>query len=136
MNGRTLYWGLHWGQPVQMQLAEGAFTDVGEKHQHDHQNRGETPPGELCFSGTCNPIRVDISTARHLGHVKCVCGTVKNDLGNLFALYFLHKKENPLTHSRNSKYDANKCGWTWPPESSDISKGEIPNIPSGERGTD
>ena len=60
----------------------------------------------------------------------------RNDLGNFLALSFIRKDKNPLTHSRKSKYDANQGGRTWPPESSNISEGEISKLPAGKRGTD
>ena len=52
VHGRTLSWGLHWGQRVQTQLVDRAYVDVVEEYQHDHQNREEISPGELCRSET------------------------------------------------------------------------------------
>ena len=82
------------------------------------------------------PIRMYISTTCHLGHGECVQGSGENDSENLFASYFLQKYENPLIHNRNSKYDANKGDRNRPPESRDVRKGEMSNLPAGERGTD
>ena len=79
---------------------------------------------------------MDISTARHLGHRGFLRGSGENDLGNLFFSSFLRKDKNPLTHSRNSNYDVDEGGRTWPPESSDVRKGEMPKLPAGKRGTD
>ena len=90
---------------------------MGEKHQHDQQSNREISPGGLRHSGTCNPIRVNISTTRHLGNGGCVCGSGENDSGNLFASSFPRKDENSLTHSRNSNNNAALGGQTWPPES-------------------
>ena len=73
---------------------------------------------------------------RHLGHGGRVCRIGENDSGNLFALYFIRKDKNPLTHCRRSKYDAGQEIGTGTLESSDVSKGEIPNFPVGERRTD
>ena len=72
----------------------------------------------------------------HLGHGGRVCGSGENDSGNIFASSFIRKDENPLTHRRNSKYYANQCGSTWPPESSDVSEGEILKISAGKQETD
>ena len=109
---------------------------MGEKNQHGQQNSGEISPVELRRSGMCNPIRVDISTLRHLGHGRCIRGGGENDSGNLFSFSFLRKDKNPLTHLRNSKYDDDQGGQTWPHESSDISEGEISKLPAGKHGTD
>ena len=84
----------------------------------------------------CNPIIVDISTTRHLGHGGCVRGSVENDSGNLFASSFLRKDKNPLPHRRKSRYDANQDGRTGTPESSDVSKVEIPKLSVGKQVTD
>ena len=83
-----------------------------------------------------NPIRVDISATHHLGHRGCARGSGENDSGNLFVLSFLLKDKNPLTHRKNSKYDADQDGRTGPTESSDVSKGEIPKLSVVKRGTD
>ena len=99
---------------------------MGEKHQYYQQNRGEIFPGELGRSGTCNTIRVDISTTRHLGHMGRVRRSGENNSVNHFASSFLRKDENPLTHSRISKYDASQQIRTVTSESSDVIKGEIP----------
>ena len=75
MHGPTLYWGLRRGRRAQKRLAEIAYTDMGEIHQHDYQNRGEIPSIELLCSGTFNPIRVDIYTTHQLGHGRHVHGS-------------------------------------------------------------
>ena len=71
-------------------------SDVGEEYQHDQRNRGEISPGELRLSGTCNPIRIDFFSTRHLGHRRLVRGSGEDDSINLFASSFLQKDENPL----------------------------------------
>ena len=53
-----------------------------------------------------------------------------------FASSFLWKYKNPLTHCRNSKYDAYQYGLRWTPESSGVIKVEIPKLSVGKRGTD
>ena len=120
-----LYLGLHRGQRVQTRLAERAYADMGEGHQHDQKTPGEISPGELRHSGMCNPIIMDISTTRHLGHGVSVRGSGENDSGNLFASYFLRKDENPLLHCRKSKYDAGQEIRTGTPEPSNISTVEV-----------
>ena len=104
------------------------YADVGEISLYYQKNCVEIYPGDLRRSGTFNPIIVDISTTRHLIHRGCVCGSGENDLGILFSLSFLQKDENPFTHCRNSKYDANQGGWTGPPGYSDVIKGKIPKL--------
>ena len=89
-----------------MRLVERAYADVGEEHHHNQQNRGEIPPGELRHIGAWNATRMDISSMRHLGHRRRVCGSGENDSGNLFASSFLWKYKNPLPCCRSSKYDA------------------------------
>ena len=86
-----------------MRLADRAYIDMGEEHLTDQKNSGEMFPGELRRGGTRDQIRVDISTTRHLGYGGRVCGSGKDDLGNLFASFFLRKNKTPLTHCRSSK---------------------------------
>ena len=52
----------------------------------------------------------------------CVHGSGKDDLGNLFELYFFWKDKILLTHCRRAKYNFVPEIWTRTPESSDISK--------------
>ena len=73
---------------------------------------------------------------RHLGHRGRVCGSGSNDLGNLFAFSFHWKLKKRLTHCRSSKYDSGQEIRTGTPESSDVSKVEIPKLPAVGRGTD
>ena len=131
MYGRTLSWGLHQGRQVQTQLARRAYADVGEEHQNGKINCGEISPGELRHSVTCSPIRMDISSTRHLVHRIHLRGSGGNDSGNLFASSFLQKDENPLPNSRNSKYNAGQESRTGTPEFSDISTVEVLKIPAG-----
>ena len=84
-------------------MAERVYIEVGEEHQYDQQKRGEISPGELRHSGMCNTIREDISTTRHLGHIRRVLGSGENDSGDLFASSYLLKDQNHLTHFRSSK---------------------------------
>ena len=56
-------------------------------------NLSRRPPRH---SGTCNPIRMDISSTRHLGHMIFVRGSGEDDSRNLFGSSFLRKDENPL----------------------------------------
>ena len=65
----------------------------------------------------------------------CIRRSGEDDLGNLFVFYFLRKDKNPLTHSRSSKYDANKYVWNGTPESSDVREVEVPKLSEGKRGT-
>ena len=84
-------WTTRRGQQVQTWLDERAYADIGEKHQHDQKKCGGISPGELRRIGTYNPIRVDISTTRHLGHKGRVRGIRENDLGNLLPRLFFRK---------------------------------------------
>ena len=68
--------GLHQGRQLQDRLDERACTDVGKGNWHNQGNHGEISPGELCRGGTLDPIRVNITTMRHLGHRVCICGSV------------------------------------------------------------
>ena len=122
MRRRTLSWGLHQGRQFQEQVDERGYADVVEERYHNQKNCGEISPEELHLCGTCKPIKVDVSTTHHLGNGGCVRGSGENDSGNLFALSFLQKDENPLTYCRNYKYDSNQGGCTGPPEPSDVSK--------------
>ena len=108
---------------------------MGEEHWHVQKKRGGISPGELLHSGTHNPIRMDISTTRRLGHGRCIFGSGKNDPGNLFASYFLQKYKIPLTHLRISKYYAGQEIRIGTPESSDVRKVKIPKFSAGKRGT-
>ena len=56
-------------------------------------------------------------------------------MGNLFGLSFLGKDENPLPHSKISKYYADQEIRIGTPESSDVSKGEVLKLPVVERRT-
>ena len=80
-----------------------------------------------------NPIRVDISSTRHLGHGRRVCGSGENYLGNLFASSFIWKDENPLSYCRSLKYDAGQEIRAENPEPSDVSTVEVLKLPGGER---
>ena len=91
MHGRTLSWGLHWGQRVQTLLVERAYADVGEEYQDDQQNCGKISPGELRRSGTWNPIIMNISSTRHLGHRILVHGSGEDDLRKKLPLLLLGK---------------------------------------------
>ena len=73
-----------------------------------------------------------ISSTRHLGNGRRVCGSGENDSGNLFASYFLQKDEKPTPHRRSSEYDAVQASWTGTPESSDVSTQELLKLPEGE----
>ena len=86
-------------------------------------------------SGTWNQIRVDLSSAHHLGNGRRVRGSGENNLGNLFASSFILKDENPLSHRRISKYDAGQETRNGTPEPSDFGIGEVLKFPAGERGT-
>ena len=98
--------GLPQGRRVQTWLTNIAYSDVGEEHWHYQRNREEISSGELHRCGMRNPIRVDISTTRHLWHERYIWRSGKYGPGNLFALYLLQKYKIPLTHSRSSKYNA------------------------------
>ena len=50
-----------------------------------------------------NPIIVDISATRYLGHGSGICGSGEDDSGKLFASSFIRNDKNPLTHRRSSK---------------------------------
>ena len=106
MHGRALSQGLHWVKQVQKQLAERSCADVGEEHWHNQKNRREISSGELRRGTTCDPIRVSISTTRHLGYRGFFWGSGEDDPGNLFASSFLRKETIPLTHLSRSKYNA------------------------------
>ena len=115
-------------------MAERSCVDVGEDNWHDQKNCREISPGELRCGGTRNPIRVDISTTRHLGYRGRIFWIGEYDTGNLFASSFLRKDKIPLTHRRRSKYDASQEIRIGDPESSDISKIEVPKFSSKKRG--
>ena len=51
------------------------------------------------------------------------------------ASYFLRKDENPLPHSRSSKYDAGQEIRTGTPESSDVRLGEVLKLHATEHRT-
>ena len=70
-----------------------------------------------------------------MGHEGCVHGSRENDSGKLFALYFLQKDKIPVTHSNNSKYDADQDERTGTPKYSDVREGEVPKLLAGKRGT-
>ena len=72
-------------------MVEISYADVGEEYQHDQKNRREIPPVELRRSGTCNPIRMDISSTCHLGHRILVRGSGEYDLQNIFPCLFFGK---------------------------------------------
>ena len=76
-----------------MQLAGRVSVDKGEDHWHDQQKNREISSGELRRGGACNPIRVDISTTRNLGHGGCIFGSGEDDMGNLFVLSFFGQKK-------------------------------------------
>ena len=92
-------------------MVERSYADVGEEYQHDQRNGGETSPGELRRSGTCNPIRMDISSTRHLVHGRRVRGSGEDYSRNLFASSFLRKDEtlSPVV-AVLSKMPVNKSG--------------------------
>ena len=48
-------------------------------------------PEELRRGGTCNPIKVDISTTLHLGHGRRVHGSGGNDLETFLPRLFFGK---------------------------------------------
>ena len=104
MHGHELYWGLHWGQRVQDQLAERAYAEVGLKSWHGKQNCGELSPGDLRRGGTYDPIRLDIYTTHHLGHRGEFTG-VEKMLQETLLPCPLFRKKNPLTHYMISNYD-------------------------------
>ena len=108
---------------------------MGDKHQHNTQNHGGIYPVELCRSGTCNPIRLDISSTCQLGHGRRIRGSGKNILRNFFASYFVQKDERPLPHFRISKYNAGQEIRNGTPEPSDVSTVELLKISEGECGT-
>ena len=91
---------------LQTQLAERVYGDVGEEHLHDQQKHGEMSPGELLRGGTRDPIRVDISTTRHLGYGGRIFGSGVDDPGKKFASSFLRKDKIPLTHRRIYNYSS------------------------------
>ena len=125
MHGRTISWGLHWGQIVQTQLVEREYADVGEEYKHGQRNCGEIYPGELHPIGMCNPIRMDIFSTRYLGHRRFVCRSGEDDSRNLFASYFIRKYEDPLPRRRSSKYNAGQEIRNGTLESSDVISGEV-----------
>ena len=49
----------------------------------------------LHCGGTGDPIIVDISTTRHLGHGERICVSGEDDQGNLFVSSFLWKDKSP-----------------------------------------
>ena len=73
------------GVESKTRLTYREYADVGEEYQHKQQNRGEIPPGELRRIGTCNPIRMGITSTGHLGQGKRVCRSGEDDPRNLFA---------------------------------------------------
>ena len=117
-------------------MDEIAYEEVGVEHLHDQKNCRKISPRNLCRGGTRNPIRVDISTTRHLGHRGRVCRSGENDSGNRFSSSFLRKEKTPLNNHRISKYNTVQESQTGTPEFSNVSKGEIPKLPEGERGID
>ena len=94
---------------------------------------GKYPQEIYARSSTCNPIRMDISSTRHLVHGRRVCGSGEDDLGNLLALSFLRKNENPLPYSGSFKYNASQEIRTGNPEYSDVSTVEVLKLHAGER---
>ena len=96
---------------------------------------GGISPGELRCIGTCNMIRINISSTRHLGHGRRVCGSGENDSRNFLPHIFFGKYENPLPHRRISKYDAGQEIQNGDLESSDVNTGEVLKLPAGDRGT-
>ena len=95
-------------------MDERAYADVGEESWHHLRNRGEISSGELRHSGMRDPIGVDVSETLHLGHGRCVCRSVEDDLEKN-ALSFVWKDTNPLTNRRISKYDADQESRTGAP---------------------
>ena len=106
-------------------MVEIAYADVGEEYQHNEKNIKEIFPGELRRSGTCNQIRIDISSTRHLGHRILVRGSGEYYSQNLFASSFLRKDKNPLPRRRSFKYDAGQEIRTGTTESSDARSVEV-----------
>ena len=129
MNERTLAWVLHWGRRFQTRLVERAYNNVGKEYQNDQQKRREISPGELRRSGTCNPIKMDILSTRHLEHRRIVRGSIEDDSRKCFALSFLLKDENSFPVVRALSIRIGN------PESSDISSGEVLKLHTRERRT-
>ena len=86
----TRYLGGYIGkEECKKRLYERGYTDVGEECQHDKKNCGEISPRELRPIDTCNPIIMDITSMRHLGHSNLVRRSGENDSQKLFSSYFL-----------------------------------------------
>ena len=96
------------------------------------ENRGEISPRELRRGGTRDPIRVDISATHHLGHGGCGCGGGEYALGKKIVSSFVQKYKNTLTHCRIFKYYSGQEIRTGAPESSDSSKGKMPQFSDGK----
>ena len=75
-------------------MAERAYVDVGAEHFHDQKNHGEISLGKLCHSDIHDPIGVDTSTTHQDIYGRFICGSVNDDLGNLFASPFPRKEES------------------------------------------
>ena len=88
-----------------MQLAGRVSVDKGEDHWHDQQKNREISSGELRRGATCDPIRVSISTTRHLVYRGFFWGCGEDDPRNLFVSSFLRKETILLTHLSRSKYN-------------------------------
>ena len=91
------------------------------EHPHDQQKHGETPLGKLRRGGTCNHIGVDISTTHYKEYGRHVCRSGEYAVGKLFALPFIHKVKNYLTHSK-------KFNRTGPPESCEVCELDVPKF--------
>ena len=79
---------------------------------------------------------MDISSTRQVGHRRLVCGSVEDDLRNLFASSFIWKDENNLPRRRISKYNTGQEIRTGTPEFSDVSSGELLKFHMKEPRTD
>ena len=109
---------------------------MGEEHLNNEKNCGEISSGELRRGGTRDPIIVDISTTRHLGHGGCISGSGEDDPENFSPLYFLQKDKIHLTHHRRSKYNDGQEIRIRTHESSDISERKLPKVSAIKRGAD
>ena len=79
---------------------------------------------------------MDISATRDKAYRKSVCGAGKSYVGNIFALSFLSKINNPSSNRRSSKYVDGKDIHTGPTEYHDISQGEIQQFATCKRQAD
>ena len=93
---------------------------MGAEYSHVQKNSGDIPPGKLRRGGTCDTIKMDISTTRHEEYGRRVHGSGEDAPGNCFASPFFWRVKISLTHRRNSKYDAGLEILPGPPESFDV----------------